>query len=72
MSGFQAVVDELSRLQKVRTLAGFVDGSVLVEVPLSLQHAQALESRLRAGCGVRKGNEIDRKSPLKGEERVIY
>ena len=71
-SGFWAVADELARLQKARTLVGRSDGSGLVEVALGLHKVLALKSQLRAGCRVRKGNETDRRSPPKGEERVIY
>ena len=70
MSGFQAVADELARLQKVRILVGRTDRRVVEEVALALQQTQALESRLRAGCGVRKGNGIDRIWPPQGAECV--
>lgn len=55
MSGFQAVADQLSPLQKVRILVGRTDRRVLEEVALGLQQTQALESQLRADDTIRRG-----------------
>ena len=55
MSGFQAVADELARLQKVRILVGRTDRRVVEEVALGLQQTQALESQLRADDTIRRG-----------------
>ena len=54
MSGFQAVADQLSYLQKVRILVGRTDRRVLEEVALGLQQAQALESQLQADTTIRR------------------
>ncbi len=54
MSGFQAVADELARLQKVRILVGRTDRRVVEEVALGLQQTQALESQLRADETIRR------------------
>ena len=54
MSGFQAVADQLARLQKVRILVGRTDGRVLEEVALGLQQAQALKSQLDADATLRR------------------
>ncbi len=54
MSGFRAVADQLSRLQKVRILVGRTDGRVLEEVALGLQQAQALQSQLQADATIRR------------------
>ena len=54
MSGFQAVADQLSNLQKVRILVGRTDRRVLEEVALGLQQSQALESQLRMDSTIRR------------------
>ncbi|MCY3899089.1 MAG: phospholipase D-like domain-containing protein [Caldilineaceae bacterium] len=54
MSGFQAVADQLDRLQKVRILVGRTDGRVVEEVALGLQQAQALKSRLQSDETIRR------------------
>ena len=54
MSGYQAVADQLSHLQKVRILVGRTDGRVLEEVALGMQQAQALESQLHADATIRR------------------
>ena len=54
MSGFQAVADQLSHLQKVRILVGRSDCRVLEEVALGLQQAQALQSQLQADTTIRR------------------
>ena len=54
MSGFHAVADQLSNLQKVRILVGRTDRRVLEEVALGLQQSQALESQLRVDATIRR------------------
>ena len=54
MSGFQAVADQLSHLQKVRILVGRTDRRVLEEVALGLQQTQALQSQLQADATIRR------------------
>ena len=54
MSGFQAVADQLSHLQKVRILVGRTDGRVLEEVAFGLQQTQALQSQLAADTTIRR------------------
>lgn len=56
IGSFQAVADQLARLKKVRVLVGRTDSRVVEEVALGLQQAQALESRPRAGCSIRRRN----------------
>ena len=48
MSGFEAVADDLSKLDKVRILVGRTDRPVLDQVALGLQQTQALRTRLDA------------------------
>ena len=48
MSGFEAVADNLARLDKVRILVGRADRPVLESVALGLQQSEALEARLEA------------------------
>ena len=48
MSGFEAVADSLSRLDKVRILVGRADRPVLESVALGLQQSEALKARLEA------------------------
>ncbi len=54
MSGFEAVADDLARLDKVRVLVGRADRRVLDEVALGIQQAQALRARLDADSLVRR------------------
>ena len=46
MSGFEAVADDLARLDKVRILVGRTDRQVLEEVAIGLQQTHALQDRL--------------------------
>ncbi len=48
MSGFEAVADSLSRLEKVRILVGRTDRPTLESVALGLQQSQALREQLEA------------------------
>ena len=48
MSGFEAVADSLSRLDKVRILVGRTDRPTLESVALGLQQSQALQAQLEA------------------------
>ncbi len=54
VSGFEAVAQDLSRLDKVRILVGRTDGKVLEEVAQGLQQADALRARLDADSLVRR------------------
>ncbi len=54
ISGFEAVADDLSRLDKVRILVGRTDRRVLEEVALGLQQTQALQARLDADALVQR------------------
>ena len=54
VSGFEAVADDLARLDKVRILVGRTDGKVLEEIAQDLQQAQALQARLEADSLVRR------------------
>ena len=54
MSGFDAVADDLARLNKVRILVGRTDRQVLEEVALGLQQSDALRARLEADSVVRR------------------
>ena len=54
ISGFEAVADDLSRLDKVRILVGRTDRQVLEEVALGLQQTQALRVRLDADSLVQR------------------
>ena len=54
ISGFEAVADDLARLDRVRILVGRTDGQVLEEVALGLQQADALRARLDEDCTVRR------------------
>ena len=54
ISGFEAVADDLSRLNKVRILVGRTDRQVLDEVALGLQQTQALRARLDADSLVQR------------------
>ena len=54
ISGFEAVADDLARLDKVRILVGRTDRHVLEEVALGLQQAQALRARLDADSLVQR------------------
>ena len=46
MSGFDAIADDLARLDKVRILVGRSDRQVVEEVALGLQQSQAIQARL--------------------------
>lgn len=59
MSGFDAVADDLARLDKVRILVGRTDRQVLEEVALGLQQADALAARLYADSMVRRGQRAE-------------
>ena len=59
MSGFDAVADDLARLDKVRVLVGRTDRRVLEEVALGLQQADALSARLEADSMVRRGQRAE-------------
>ncbi len=54
ISGFEAVADDLARLDKVRILVGRADRRVLEEVALGLQQTHALRARLDADALVRR------------------
>ena len=54
MSGFDAVADDLARLDKVRILVGRTDRHVLEEVALGLQQSDALRARLESDAIVRR------------------
>ena len=54
MSGFEAVADDLSNLDKVRILVGRTDRQVLEEVALGLQQTKALKARLDADSLVQR------------------
>ena len=54
VSGFEAVADDLARLDKVRILVGRTDGRVLEEVAQGLQQAQALRAQLEADSLVQR------------------
>ena len=54
ISGFEAVADDLARLDKVRILVGRTDRQVLEEVAVGLQQNQALRARLDADALVRR------------------
>ena len=47
MSGFDAIADDLARLDEVRILVGRSDRQVVEEVALGLQQAQALQAHMR-------------------------
>src|SRR5690348_4598529 len=55
VSGFNAVADELSRLDKVRVLVGRTDRATLDEVASGLQQVEALQARLDGHELVRRG-----------------
>ena len=54
MSGFDAVSDDLAKLDKVRILVGRTDRSVLEEVALGILQADALKARLDADSLVQR------------------
>ena len=54
ISGFEAVADDLARLDRVRILVGRTDRQVLEEVALGLQQSQALRARLDADSLVQR------------------
>ena len=54
MSGFDAVADNLARLDKVRILVGRTDRQVLEEVALGLQQSDALRAQLESDSVVRR------------------
>ena len=55
VGGFEAVADDLARLDKVRVLVGRADRRVVDEVAAGLQQADALRARLDADSLVRRG-----------------
>ena len=59
MSGFDAVADDLARLDRVRILVGRTDRRVLEEVALGLQQSDALGARLEADRMVRRGQRAE-------------
>ena len=59
ISGFEAVADDLSRLNKVRILVGRADRTVLEEVALGVQQAEALKAYLELDQTVRR-SELQR------------
>ncbi|MBL7165796.1 MAG: hypothetical protein ISS55_04850 [Dehalococcoidales bacterium] len=54
ISGFEAVAEDLSRLDQVRILVGRADRKVLEEVALGLQQAEALKAHLELGQTMRR------------------
>ncbi|MFI5269433.1 MAG: phospholipase D-like domain-containing protein, partial [Chloroflexota bacterium] len=54
LSGFNAIAEELSRLEKVRVLDGRTDRQTLEEVARGLQQAEALEARLEGDDLIRR------------------
>ena len=54
MSGFDAVADDLARLDKVRILVGRTDRQVLEEVALGLQQSDALRAQLESDAIIRR------------------
>ena len=54
ISGFEAVAEDLARLDKVRILVGRTDRHVLEEVALGLQQTQALDARIKADSLVQR------------------
>ena len=54
VSGFEAVAQDLARLDKVRILVGRTDRQVLEEVALGIQQTQALRARLDADLLVQR------------------
>ena len=59
ISGFDAVADELGRLDKVRVLVGRTDRQVLEEVAIGLQQTDALRARLESDSIVRRGQRAE-------------
>ena len=59
ISGFEAVAEDLSRLDKVRILVGRADRKVLEEVALGLQQAEALKAQIERDRTVRR-SELQR------------
>lgn len=55
MSGFEAVADDLERLDRVRILVGRTDRRVFEEVAVGLQQAEALRVQKQMGEVVRRG-----------------
>ncbi len=54
ISGFEAIANDLARLDKVRILVGRTDRQVLEEVALGLQQTQALRAQLEADALIRR------------------
>ena len=54
VSGFNAVAEELTRLEKVRLLVGRTDRQTLEAAAGALQQAEALQARLQAESLVRR------------------
>lgn len=59
ISGFEAVAENFSRLDKIRILVGRADRKVLEEVALGLQQAEALKAQLELDQTVRR-SELQR------------
>ena len=67
MSGFEAVADSLSHLNKVRILVGRADRPVLESVALGLQQSEALRARLEAdGMVQRRQREAIAREAVEG------
>ena len=67
MSGFEAVADSLSRLDKVRILVGRADRPVLESVALGLQQSEALRAQLEAdGMVQRRQREAIAREAVEG------
>ena len=56
ISGFEAVAEDLARLDKIRILVGRADRKVLEEVALGLQQAEALKAQLELDQTVRRSD----------------
>lgn len=59
VSGFNAVADELAKVEKVRVLVGRTDRATLEEVARGIGQADALEAQLARDASFRKGERGD-------------
>ncbi len=59
ISGFDAIADDLSRLDEVRILVGRTDRHILEEVAAGLQQAEALLQRIEADSIVRRSQRAE-------------